>query len=400
MFSAERSRQATASILPFPGRDEVRVLEPIHLSPPHLVGAELTALKDSLASGWMAPAGPMPQAFEEALAGVTGFQHVVAVSSGTAALLLAFRVLDIGPGDEVWVPGFTFIASIAPAVQLGAQPRFFDICPASWTLDPALLARELRRAAAHGRLPAAVVAVDIYGQCAALDVIVPLCGEYGVPVISDSAEGLGASQAGRPAGRGALLAAYSFNGNKIITAGGGGALASDDARLIARARYLATQAKTPAAHYEHDTTGYSCAMPSLLAAVGLAQLPCLAERVAQRRAIFARYQAGLGDLPGISFMPEAAFGHASRWLTALLIDARRFGTSREGLRQALAAVGVESRPVWKPLHLQPVFRHAAREGGAVAEKLFEQGLCLPSGSGLSRAAQDRVMRAIRSACRA
>jgi len=203
VFSAERSRQATASILPFPGRDEVRVLEPIHLSPPHLVGAELTALKDSLASGWMAPAGPMPQAFEEALAGVTGFQHVVAVSSGTAALLLAFRVLDIGPGDEVWVPGFTFIASIAPAVQLGAQPRFFDICPASWTLDPALLARELRRAAAHGRLPDAVVAVDIYGQCAALDVIVPLCGEYGVPVISDSAVRAGLLRLGRPAGRGA-----------------------------------------------------------------------------------------------------------------------------------------------------------------------------------------------------
>lgn len=386
-----------------PSRHRARIAEitaaPILLSPPHLTGRERAAVEASLASGWLAPAGPTPRAFEQALAEATGFAHVLGVASGTAALTLAFRVLEIGPGDEVWVPGFTFIASIAPAVQLGARPRFLDICPASWTLDPALLRAELAKAAREARLPKAVVAVDIYGQCAALHQIAPLCAEYGVALISDSAEGLGATQAGLPAGRGAVLATFSFNGNKIITAGGGGALASDDPALIARARVLAHQAKTPAPHYEHETTGYSFGLPSLIAAVGLAQLPALADRVARRRAIFARYQEGLEDLPGLSFMPEAAWGQASRWLTAILLDEAAFGLDPEGLRRALAMAEIESRPVWKPLHMQPVFRDAPRAGGAVAEALFEKGLCLPSGSGLSEAAQDRVIRAIRAAAR-
>jgi len=370
---------------------------PILLSPPHLTGQERAAIRASLASGWLAPAGPTPRAFEAALAEVTGFAHVLGVSSGTAALTLAFRVLDIGPGDEVWAPGFTFIASIAPAVQLGATPRFLDVCPSSWTLDPALLAVELRQAARERRLPKALVAVDIYGQCAALHEIAPLCTEYGVALISDSAEGLGATQAGLAAGRGALLAAFSFNGNKIITAGGGGALVSDDARLITRARTLADQAKTPAPHYEHETTGYSFGLSSLLAAVGLAQLPKLADRVARRRAIFARYRDALEDVPGVSFMPEAPWGQASRWLSAMLMDAKTFGIDPEGLRRRLAEDGIESRPVWKPLHLQPAFLGAPRAGGRVAEALFARGLCLPSGSGLSPEAQDRVIGAIRAA---
>jgi dTDP-4-amino-4,6-dideoxygalactose transaminase len=370
---------------------------PILLSPPHLTGQERAAIRASLASGWLAPAGPTPRAFEAALAEVTGFSHVLGVSSGTAALTLAFRVLDIGPGDEVWAPGFTFIASIAPAVQLGATPRFLDVCPSSWTLDPALLAVELRQAARERRLPKALVAVDIYGQCAALHEIASLCAGYGVALISDSAEGLGATQAGLPAGRGALLAAFSFNGNKIITAGGGGALASDDARLMARARALADQAKTPAPHYEHETTGYSFGLSSLLAAVGLAQLPKLADRVARRRAIFARYRDALVDVPGISFMPEAPWGRASRWLSAMLMDAKTFGINPEVLRRRLAEDGIETRPVWKPLHLQPVFRGAPRAGGRVAEARFARGLCLPSGSGLPPEAQDRVIGAIRAA---
>ena len=387
-----------ARILPKPTKPAREVAAPILLSPPHLTGREKAAVEASLASGWLAPAGPTPRAFEAALAKATGFDHVLGVASGTAALTLAFRVLEIGQGDEVWVPGFTFIASIAPAVQLGARPRFLDVCPASWTLDPALLATELRVAARQGRLPKAVVAVDIYGQCAALHAIAPLCAGYGVALISDSAEGLGATQAGLSAGKGALLAAFSFNGNKIITAGGG-ALASDDALLIARARALADQAKTPAPHYQHETTGYSFGLSSLLAAVGLAQLPKLADRVARRRAIFARYQEGLEDLPGISFMPEAPWGRASRWLSAMLIDPERFGMDADGLRRVLAAEGIESRPVWKPLHTQPVFRDAPRIGGSVAEALFARGLCLPSGSGLGQDAQHRVIRAIRAAAR-
>jgi dTDP-4-amino-4,6-dideoxygalactose transaminase len=382
--------------LPKPARE---VAAPILLSPPHLTGREKAAIEASLASGWLAPAGPTPRAFEAALVKATGFDHVLGVASGTAALTLAFRVLEIGPGDEVWVPSFTFIASIAPAVQLGAMPRFLDVCPASWTLDAALLAAELRQAARQGRLPKAVVAVDIYGQCAALHEIAPLCAQYGVALISDSAEGLGATQAGLPAGKGAVLAAFSFNGNKIITAGGGGALASDDVLLIARARALADQARTPAPHYQHETTGYAFGLSSLLAAVGLAQLPKLADRVARRRAIFARYQECLEDLPGISFMPEAPWGRSSRWLSAMLIDPQGFGMDADGLRRVLAAEAIETRPAFKPLHMQPVFCDAPRAGGAVAEAVFARGLCLPSGSGLAPAAQHRVIRAIRAAAR-
>ncbi|MCA3280239.1 MAG: DegT/DnrJ/EryC1/StrS family aminotransferase [Roseomonas sp.] len=389
----------TARLLPQPPRPAQDLATPILLSPPHLTGREIAVLEASLASGWLAPAGPAPRAFEAAFAEATGFANVLAVASGTAALTLAFRVLEIGPGDEVWAPSFTFIASVAPAVQMGARPRFLDVCPESWTLDPALLAAELWQAARQGRLPKAVVAVDIYGQCAALRAIASLCAGYGVALISDSAEGLGASQSGLPAGRGARLAAFSFNGNKIITAGGGGALASDDPGLIAHARNLADQARSPVPHYEHASTGYSFGMSSLMAAVGFAQLAKLGERVAQRRAIFAHYQEALEDVPGLTFMPEAPWGRSSRWLTAMLIDHDAFGFDPEGLRRLLAAEGIETRPAFKPLHMQPVFRDAPRVGGAVAEALFAQGICLPSGSGMTIAAQDRVIRAIRAAAR-
>jgi dTDP-4-amino-4,6-dideoxygalactose transaminase len=393
------SSAQTARLLPKPPRPARDLAAPILLSPPHLTGREIAVLEASLASGWLAPAGPAPRAFEAAFAEATGFAHVLAVASGTAALTLAFRVLEIGPGDEVWAPSFTFIASVAPAVQMGARPRFLDVCPESWTLDPALLASELWQAARQGRLPKVVVAVDIYGQCAALRAIASLCAGYGVALISDSAEGLGASQSGLAAGRGARLAAFSFNGNKIITAGGGGALASDDPRLIAHARSLAEQARSPAPHYEHVSTGYSFGMSSLMAAVGFAQLAKLGERVAQRRAIFARYQEALEDVPGIAFMPEAPWGRSSRWLTTMLMDRDGFGLEPEALRRLLAAEGIETRPAFKPMHLQPVFRDAPRVGGAVAEALFGRGLCLPSGSGMTTAEQDRVIRAIRAAAR-
>jgi dTDP-4-amino-4,6-dideoxygalactose transaminase len=274
---------------------------------------------------------------------------------------------------------------------MGAKPRFFDSCPGSWTLDPGLLAEALAQAARRGKLPRAVVAVDLYGQCADLAAIAAACDRWGVPLLSDSAGAMGATQHGRHAGQGAQLAAFSFNGNKIITAGGGGALASADAALIARARHLATQAKEAAPHYQHETTGFSYGLSSVLAAVGLAQLPVLEDRVAARRAIFDRYRLGLGDVPGISCQPEPAWGQSSRWLTALTVEPEAFGADRETLRQRLADAGVESRPVWKPLHLQPVFRGAPKQGGQVAAKLFEQGLCLPSGSQLSPAQQERII---------
>nr|WP_232479284.1 DegT/DnrJ/EryC1/StrS family aminotransferase [Roseomonas rosulenta] len=371
----------------------------IHLSAPHLAGDEIDHLRSVLDSGWVAPAGPAIAAFEAAVGAATGFAHVLATASGTAALHLAYRVLDIAPGDEVWAPGFTFIATVAPAVQMGAVPRFLDVCPGSWTLDPDLLRAELRAAARPGRLPRVVVAVDIYGQASELDAILAACGRYDVPVLSDSAEGLGATLRGRPAGRGARLAAYSFNGNKIVTAGGGGALASDDPVLVARARHLAAHAKDPAAHYQHSTTGHAYGMSSVLAAVGLAQVAVLAGRVAARRAIFARYAAGLADLPGLSPMPEAPWGRATHWLSAILVDPVRAGTTRDRVRAALEAAGAESRPVWKPLSDQPVFRDAPSAGGAVARALFAQGLCLPSGTGMTVAEQDRVIAATRACWR-
>lgn len=371
----------------------------IHLSPPHLAGDELHRLRDVLDSGWIAPAGPAIAAFEAAVGAATGFAHVLATSSGTAALHLAYRVLDIAPGDEVWAPGFTFVATIAPAVQMGAVPRFLDVCPGSWTLDPALLRTELRAASRRGKFPRAVVAVDIYGQASELDSILAACARYDVPVLSDSAEGLGATMAAQPAGKGARLAAFSFNGNKIVTAGGGGALASDDPVLLARARHLASHAKDPAPHYQHTTTGHAYGMSSVLAAVGLSQVAVLAQRVAARRAIFARYAAALADLPGIVFMPEPSWGRSTRWLSAILVDPARAGTNRDAVRAALEDAGAESRPVWKPLPDQPVFRDAPRAGGAVAGALFAQGLCLPSGTGMTAHEQDRVIAAIRTCWR-
>lgn len=367
------------------------------LSPPHLTGREMEALEAALASGWLAPAGPTPAAFEAALAAATGFGEVLATASGTAALHLGYRCLGVAAGDEVWTSALTFIATVAPAVQMGAVPRFLDVEPTSWTLDPDLLERELARAGRAGRLPRVVVPVDLFGQPCDLAAIVGLCDRWGVPVMCDSAGAVGATgRGGRHAGRGARLAAFSFNGNKIVTAGGGGALASDEPALIAEARALSQAAREPGAHYQHETTGHAYGMSSLLAAVGLAQLDALPARVTTRRAIFARYRAALGGLPGLDFMPEAPWGRASRWLTAVLLDPSEGAPDRDALRRHLSESGIESRPVWKPLHLQPVFRDAPRIGGAVAASLFERGLCLPSGSGMAAPEQDRVITAMRA----
>lgn len=387
-------------VLRFPPPPPPRSGGPILLSPPELTGGELAALRAVLDSGWVAPAGPTPAAFEAALAEATGIPHQLATTSGTAALHLGYRLLGVEPGDEVWTSTLTFVASIAPAVQMGATPRFLDVAAESWTLDPGLLEGELARAARRGRLPRVVVPVDLFGQCCDLDAITALCDRWGVPVLCDSAAALGASRRGRHAGQGARLAAFSFNGNKIITTGGGGALATDDPRLLARARFLASQAKEPAAHYQHEETGFAYGLSSLLAGLGLAQLPALPSRVAARRAVFDRYRAGLGGLPGLAFMPEPGWGRANRWLSVALFHRAAGAPDREAVRRALQLAGIESRPVWKPLHLQPVFRTAPRAGGAVAAGLFAAGLCLPSGSGLTPAQQEQVMDVIGQAAAA
>lgn len=377
-------------------RTRQAVSERIWLSPPDQAGTEQLLLAQAIASNWIAPAGPALRDFETAIADVTGLAHVVALSSGTAALHLACHLAGIGPGDEVWTSTLTFVATITGACQLGARPGFLDVDPATWTLDPSLLEQALREAARLNRLPKAVIAVDLYGQPADIARLGAACAAHGVSLIADSAEGFGAVQRGRHAGCGARMAAFSFNGNKILTCGGGGALASNDAALIARARHLATQAREAAPHYEHVELGYNFRLSNILAAVGMAQLGDLDRRIERRRAIFARYEAALGDLPGLGVMPEAPWARSTRWLTVIEVDAARFGAGAEAVRTALEAQRIESRPVWKPMHLQPVFRDARRVGGAVAESLFARGLCLPSGSGMTDAQQDRVIGVIRA----
>ena len=368
----------------------------ILLSPPELAGTELDLVADAVRSGWLAPLGPHVDAFEAEMAARLGVPHALALASGTAALHLALAVAGAGPGAEVWLSTLTFAATANAVRYVGATPVFVDSDRATWNMDPALLGSALDAAAARGALPRAVIAVDLYGQCAELVPIQAACRRHGVVLIEDAAEALGATYQGRPAGAFGDLAVLSFNGNKIITTSGGGMLLGADRAWLERARKLATQAREPARHYEHVEVGYNYRLSNLLAAVGRAQLADLDRRVAARRAINARYRAALGALPGWTFMPEAPGHHATWWLTCATIDARAFGAARDAVIDALAAVDIEARPVWKPMHLQPVFRGCRSIGGEVAAALFAEGICLPSGSGLTAADQDRVIDVVRA----
>jgi dTDP-4-amino-4,6-dideoxygalactose transaminase len=359
----------------------------IYLSPPHLSGHELEYLQDAVESNWIAPLGPQVDALEQELAGLVGVPNALALSSGTAALHLALVVLGIGHGDEVACSSFTFSASANPVVYTGASPVFVDADAATWTMDPGLLERAL----AERPSVRAVVAVDLYGQCCDYDRIRQLCVARGVTLIQDAAESLGAAHRDEPAGGQGDLAAFSFNGNKVITTSGGGMLVSRDANRIEHARKLSTQARDLAPHYEHTEIGFNYRLSNLLAAVGRAQLALLPERVAARRRVNRRYRELLADAPGISFMPEAPYGRGNCWLTCIVVDPDEAGTDRERIRLALETEDVESRPLWKPMHLQPVFAGAPAYGGEVSARLFERGLCLPSGSALTDDDQCRVV---------
>jgi dTDP-4-amino-4,6-dideoxygalactose transaminase len=367
----------------------------IHLSPPHLGPEELRLVEEAFASNWIAPLGPHVDAFEKEFAAAVGARHAAAVSSGTAALHLALRSLGVGPGDEVLCSTLTFVASANPIVYQGAAPVFVDSDAASWNMDPALLAGELDRASRRGRLPRAVVLVHLYGQSADLDPILAACGRHGVPVVEDAAESLGASYRGTSPGTRGLFGAYSFNGNKIITTSGGGMLVSPDGEAIERVRFLATQARDPAPHYQHSTAGFNYRMSNVLAAIGRGQLRVLPARVAARRRNHRLYEEALAAEPGLSFMPEAGYGPSSRWLTVIQVDPAAFGATADDIRLHLERANVEARPVWMPMHLQPLFAHARRIGGAVAEHLFRHGLCLPSGSALTDEERDRVVEGVR-----
>jgi dTDP-4-amino-4,6-dideoxygalactose transaminase len=369
--------------------------ERLFLSPPHMGGEELQLIQDVFASNYIAPVGPMVDRFERDFAQHLGFAHAVAVTSGTAAMHLALRLVGVGPGDEVLASTLTFIASVSPAVFLGATPVFIDSDRTSWNMDPVLVEEAIEDGRRRGRLPKAVIPTDLYGQCADLDRIREICRPHGIPVVVDAAEAVGATYRGRSAGRGATAAVFSFNGNKIITTSSGGMLASDDGALIEKARKLSQQAREPAPHYQHTEFGYNYRMSNVLAAIGVGQLRVLQDRVAAKRRIFDFYRAALNDLPGLEFMPEAPYGRCNRWLSVILLDPERFGADRETVRLALEAENIESRPVWKPMHLQPVFTGHRVFGGSVSEDLFRRGLCLPSGTAMLERDMIRVIEVFR-----
>ncbi len=361
------------------------------MSPPHMGESERSLLLEAFDSNWIAPLGPHVDAFEREMAARVGVAHAAALSSGTAALHLALQILGVSPGDEVLVSTLTFAATVNPIVYQGATPVFIDSEPGTWNMDPDLLAEELAACARRGKLPKAVVVVDLYGQAADYERIHEVCARYDVPVVEDAAEALGATYRGKAAGSFGVMGIFSFNGNKIITTSGGGMLVSERKDWIERARFLSTQARDPAPHYQHSTIGNNYRMSNLLAAVGRGQLRVLDERVAQRRANNTFYRKALRDVPGMDFMPESPKGQPNCWLTCITVDPEAFGAGREDIRVALERDDIESRPVWKPMHLQPVFRHARARGGRVAEALFERGLCLPSGSSLQPLDRERVI---------
>lgn len=363
----------------------------IYLSAPHMSGLEEPLVAEAFASNWIAPVGPHVTAFEEEFADLVGTPYAAALSSGTAALHLALMLAGVGPGDEVLVSTLTFAASVNPIIYLGGRPVFIDSEHTSWNMDPALLAATLAHKAQQGKLPKAVVVVHLYGQSADLKPILEACNRYDVPLIEDAAEALGSSYRGRTPGTFGQMGIYSFNGNKIITTSGGGMLVSHDAALITHAKKLATQARDPGPHYQHSEIGYNYRLSNVLAGIGRGQLRVLEARVAARRHNFDYYQETLGHLPGIDFMPEAPWGRHTRWLTCLTVDPNAFGVTSETIRLALEAENIEARPVWKPMHLQPVFAGCECVGGTVAHTLFTHGLCLPSGSNLTEDDLARVV---------
>ncbi|MEM8549840.1 MAG: aminotransferase class I/II-fold pyridoxal phosphate-dependent enzyme [Verrucomicrobiota bacterium] len=363
----------------------------IYLSPPDMSADDLSALTEAFASNWIAPVGPALDDFERLVCEATESAHAVALASGTSGLHLGLLEVGVRPGDRVFCSTLSFIASANAIAQCGAEPVFIDSERTSWNLDSEALSAALKEAAGQDRLPAAVEVVQAYGQCADMAPILALCEEYGVPLVEDAAEAVGATYQGKAAGTLGKVGVYSFNGNKIITTSGGGMLLTSDAALADHVRKLSTQAREPDREYLHRELGYNYRLSNLLAAIGYSQFKALPEKITRRRAIFERYVEQLGSLSGVSFMPEASWGQCTRWLTALLIDPEVAGVSRDEILDALEAENIEGRPLWRPLHSQPYYAQCARYGGEVAEALFAQGLCLPSSSALSETEQDRVV---------
>ncbi|MEY8349332.1 aminotransferase class I/II-fold pyridoxal phosphate-dependent enzyme [Bacillus cereus] len=371
----------------------------IFLSPPHMSGNEQKYVNQAFEQNWIAPLGPNVDAFEHQIAEYIGVKSAAAVSAGTAAIHLALQLLGVTRDDTVFCSSLTFVASANPIAYQGAEPIFIDSEPDTWNMSPVALEKAFEDAKASGKLPKAVIVVHLFGQSAKMDEIMAVCDKYGVPVVEDSAESLGTTYKGKQTGSFGKFGIFSFNGNKIITTSGGGMLVSNDEAAIQKARFLSTQARDPAVHYEHSHVGYNYRMSNIVAGVGRAQLEVLDNRVQARRDIFARYKAALGELSGITFMPEFEDAVPNRWLSALLIDETVIGVTYLDVIDALAAQNIEARPVWKPLHKQPVFAgskyytHGKTE--SISDKLFSQGLCLPSGSSMTVENQERVIATIK-----
>ena len=362
----------------------------ILLSIPHMSGGEADYVEQAFRSNWLSTVGPNLNAFEQRIEERLGLA-AVALSSGTAAIHLGLRLLGVGPGDEVLCPTLTFAASCNPVLYLGAKPVFLDSEAASWNLDPGLLDRVLTERAAMNRIPKALVVVHLFGQCADMDPITAICARYGVAILEDAAEAMGASYRGRPAGTLGDVAAFSFNGNKIITTTGGGMLVSRRRDWVEKARFWATQARDAGIAFEHSELGYNYRLSNVLAGIGLGQLEVLDQRVRERRIIAFRYAKAFENLNGITLMPQAPYGLHTNWLSCFLIEEKKFGIDRDQLISRLNAADIESRPVWKPMHLQKLYEKCERYGGLVAEDLFRRGICLPSSSNLTLEDQERVI---------
>ena len=364
-------------------------------------GYEQEYIAEAFATNWVAPLGPNVDAFEREMAEYLGVLGTAAVSSGTAALHLAVRLMGVKPGDEVFCSTLTFIASTSPIVYQGGIPVFIDSELESWNMSPQALQRAFDDRARSGRLPKAVIVVNLFGQSANYEAIKAVCAPYRVPIIEDAAESLGAVYQGKQTGTNGKIGILSFNGNKIITTSGGGMLVSDDFEALEKARFLSTQARDSARHYQHSEIGYNYRMSNITAGIGRGQLRVLDERIKARRAIFARYQAELSPIDGIEFMPSICDGCSTHWLTALTVDPRVTGVNVLDIMDALAGEGIESRPIWKPMHRQPIFLgldyYPHEPKSSVSDRLFLQGLCLPSGSSLTENDQARVIHAVKSA---
>lgn len=375
----------------------------IYLCSPHMGGGEMKYVKEAFDSNWVAPLGPNVDAFERELCAATGAKHVAALSSGTAAIHLSLIMLGVRPGDYVIGSSFTFSATVNPIAYQGATPVLVDSEPGTWNMDPELLEAAIMglrsqglRSKGHETLPKAIVVAHLYGMPARMNEIMAVADKYGIPVVEDAAEALGSEYMGRRVGCNSKFGILSFNGNKIITSSGGGALISDDASLIERARFLATQARDPAPHYQHSVIGYNYRMSNVVAGVGRGQLEVLDLRVRQHREFNQWYRELLKDVPGVSFQSEPSSDFYSNfWLTCIVIDPAVAGTNREKLRLAFEAANIESRPLWKPMHLQPVFAGCPAFVNGTSEALFTNGLCLPSGSNIDDDGRARIEEVLR-----